>query len=924
MAQISSGVGLISGIDTGSIIKQLIAIDSQPVTLLKSRITKNTAQEQAYSGMLTQLQSLQTIGQAFQRPLTFAATSATSSDTNVLTASTTDGATVGSFQFQVARLVTSQQSITDGFAGPKTLPGAGNITIGLGGGDLQSPTLLSQLNGGTGIPQGQFRITDRAGHSTVVDATAAVTLDDIVQKINNSLDVSVKATVANDHLVLTDTSGQTVGNLIVQDLAGGQTALGLGLAGNSATGAITGTSINYLGLNTALASLNDGLGVSTASGAADFQVTLGDGSAVAVTLGGAGTIGDAVSAINTAGGTKLKAAVDPANNSLTLTDTSGGAGAFTVTALNNSQAAHDLGIDKTGSGGAIQGSTLLAGIDTVLVSSLKGGSGIALGTIAITNRNGTTTNVDLAGAKGVQDILDKINNTVGVGVAASLNAAGDGIQLKDTTSGTGNLVIADVNSTTAAALGLAGTFTTAQAAAVGGHLHMKYVAQSSLLSKYNGGQGVALGAFTITNAAGATATVDLSSGTFKTLGDVISAINAKSLGVTASINANGNGLLVTDTTAGAGHLTVKDSGSKTAADLNIASVATGNTIDGAFEKTIAVSATNTIADVQAMIQKLGWGVGANLVDDGSGLNSMHLAFTALNSGRAGRVVIDGGATRINAHTLVQAQDAAVFLGGGTGGQSQLITSSSNQVAGVLPGVTLSLVGVSSKGPVTLNVTRDPSNLVTQMQSFTKTFNAVVTTLATDTKFDTTTNQAGLLMGESTARQIQSDIYTAMTSVVKGAGPYQTLADIGLTVGDKGALTFDDKKFQAAYAAHPDAVQNLFTQVKTGFGTVINDSMTRLVDPVNGAIPLQNKTIDQKNLDFQTEITTLNQIIANKQTQLERQFAHMEQILAGLQNQQQALGSLTGLTSAASRSSSSGSSSSSSGSSSSSSSGTSTG
>ena len=63
----------------------------------QSRISKNTAQEQAYSGMLTQIQSLQTIGQAFQRPLTFAATTANSSDPTVLTATTTDGATRARF-----------------------------------------------------------------------------------------------------------------------------------------------------------------------------------------------------------------------------------------------------------------------------------------------------------------------------------------------------------------------------------------------------------------------------------------------------------------------------------------------------------------------------------------------------------------------------------------------------------------------------------------------------------------------------------------------------------------------------------------------------------------------------------------------------------------------------------------------------------
>ena len=45
MAQISSGIGLISGIDTGSIINQLIAIESQPVKVLQTRISERQAAE---------------------------------------------------------------------------------------------------------------------------------------------------------------------------------------------------------------------------------------------------------------------------------------------------------------------------------------------------------------------------------------------------------------------------------------------------------------------------------------------------------------------------------------------------------------------------------------------------------------------------------------------------------------------------------------------------------------------------------------------------------------------------------------------------------------------------------------------------------------------------------------------------------------
>src|SRR5205823_2484362 len=121
----------------------------------------------------------------------------------------------------------------------------------------------------------------------------------------------------------------------------------------------------------------------------------------------------------------------------------------------------------------------------------------------------------------------------------------------------------------------------------------------------NAGKGVTPGSFTVTNAAGVISTIDLSQATFDTLGDVIKAINAKKAGVTASVNANGNGLLLTDTSGGAGKLTVKDVTGTTATDLHVAGTATDTTIDGAFQKSIDVAATDTLATVQQKIQAAG-------------------------------------------------------------------------------------------------------------------------------------------------------------------------------------------------------------------------------------------------------------------------------------------------------------------------------
>src|ERR1700722_3917033 len=170
MSAISSGVGLVSGINYQALITALVSVDAQPETVVKSQITNTQEEQQAFGTLSSDLSGLQTIGNTLALPQTFQAATTTSSDPNTLTATAAEGAAVGSYQFQVAQLVTTQQTISQGFANATSTPvGAGTLTLELGGGQASSQTLLSQLNGGQGVQRGQFRITDGSGASSVVN-----------------------------------------------------------------------------------------------------------------------------------------------------------------------------------------------------------------------------------------------------------------------------------------------------------------------------------------------------------------------------------------------------------------------------------------------------------------------------------------------------------------------------------------------------------------------------------------------------------------------------------------------------------------------------------------------------------------------------------------------------------------------------------
>ncbi len=908
MAQITSSVGLISGINTGALINALLAEDQAPVTTVTNQMNQVKAQQQAYTSLSTQLTSIQTIGQSLQLPSTFQASTATSSNTNVLTATAGEAAAAGTYQLQVSQLVSSQQSISNGYASSSALVGAGTLTIEQGGGSLASQTPLAQLNGGSGVSAGKFRITDASGNTAIIDTSSDINLTDVVNQINNSTGISVKASVQDNHLLLNDTSNGLNGSLTFQDIGNGTTAANLGIAGTAADGVtISGNNINTIGTSTALGTLNDGVGVRTVSTAnsngagSDFQVSLGDGSIVSVALGDSQSVGDVIKVINNAGKGKLIASVNAAGTGLQLTDKSGGAGSFYVTATNGSNAASDLGILYSGTNGVIAGNPLIASLNSTLISTLNGGKGISLGQISLTDRAGKSITVNLSGGTSVQNILDAINSAAsssGVGITASLNSAGSGIQIADTSGGTGNLVVTDGDSSkTATALGIAGSFDTSVPVDNGANLQHQWVSENSQLSTYNGGQGVGTGTFQITNSSGQSTTVDLSQGVYNTIGDVIAAINSNKIGVTASIDPNGNGLMLTDSSTGAGKLTVTDQSGTSAANLNIAGTSTaadGKTIDGSFEKTITVNSADTLQTIQGKIQQLGFGVSASIINDGTAGSPYHLSLTALNSGKAGSFVFDAGSTSLQTHNLVDAQDAAVFVGGSGTSQPLLVTSSTNTLTKIIPGVTVNLLS-ASQTPVTLTVAPDPSSIATQLNNFVTDYNGVTTSINTLSTFNTATNTAGLLLGDPTTQNIQGQLANIITAVVPNAGKYRTLADLGISVQSDGTLKFNQDTFNAAYSADPTAVSNLFTQASTGLGTVLNNSTTALVDPVSGLIPIENKSLTQETQQFQDQINSLNQVISDQQNVYELQFANMEETLATLQGQQAALATLTNLT-----------------------------
>jgi flagellar hook-associated protein 2 len=214
--------------------------------------------------------------------------------------------------------------------------------------------------------------------------------------------------------------------------------------------------------------------------------------------------------------------------------------------------------------------------DAAKLTSLNGGSGVARGSIRVTDRSGDSALVDLTHAVDINDVVDAINSATGVNVVAKVDQ--DRLVITDNSGGTGTLAITNAGGTTTASdLGLAAT---AAGGTLTGTTLTKLKAATSL-DALNDGNGVRTGGtddFSITGSGG-TATVNLS--TAKTLGDVIGAINkaGQTKGISAAISSDGLGVTLSD--SGGGTVTVEALGGSLAAyDLGILGTGNGGTLTG--------------------------------------------------------------------------------------------------------------------------------------------------------------------------------------------------------------------------------------------------------------------------------------------------------------------------------------------------------
>lgn len=929
--------GLFSGIDTGSLIEQLLSIQARPQILAQQRIVQLQTQQAAYLDVNSRLNTLKSAASIFRTGNIFSGKNALSNNENALTATAGINALPGTYNFIVDRLVSSQQLLSRGFSdSDSSAIGLDSITIEGAEARLDRETSLADLNDGNGIVRGKITVNGEE-----VDLSRAGTVSEVLDAIS-AVD-GVTATVNNDHIEIT-------GLTSISQQNGAGILESLGLDGTISSGELIGTSIHALNNFTALSSLNDGRGVSLRDtvgiGVYDFEIVVegaGAGGADAVvgvrlgeiqedvdgetvtTDGAVSTVGGVIERMNEAlereGITGVAASIDASTGAIALND-SGGRGVairdITVGSTTYTTAS-DLGLVGVDAGGSLTGQRIFAGMNTTLISSLNGGSGLsgAVSDLELLTSDGATVTIDISGASDFNDIINTINNDTlsnNGRVTASLNDAGNGIKLVDNTSGGSTFTV--TTSDTATALGLDGAY--ADGTADGGNLQLAYIGRATLLSDLNNGAGIGTGTFEIVDSNNVRAEINITSSE-TTLGDVIDAINSNTnLSVQARINDSGDGIIIEETgTPGPAAIEITDTSGTVASKLRIAGTASGtdadNYIDGSYETTIEFEPGATLQEIATEVNSAGAGVSLSIVNTGIGTAPFRLNIASTESGTSGRFVIDTAGVDLGLSTIDEGNDARIFYGSSDPASGILLSSSSNQFDNIIQGVTIDIHSTSDT-PVELSITPNTADIEAKINEFVTAFNAVIDNIDFQTRYDEETEVRGNLLGDGTINTLRNGLFSTFRRPNDGfTATFDTLVEVGITVGSGGKLEFDSEKFRDAYAEDPQAVEALFTRrtledtddddpnsddeivlAEQGAMVQMEEFVDRYVTSIGGILQNRGNAIQSQIDSQQDRIDQLQLRLESQRTILERQFLAMEQAIAASQTQSSALGQIAAL------------------------------
>jgi flagellar hook-associated protein 2 len=242
---------------------------------------------------------------------------------------------------------------------------------------------------------------------------------------------------------------------------------------------------------------------------------------------------------------------------------------------------------------------------------------------------------------------------------------------------------------------------------------------------------------------------------------------------------------------------------------------------GIAQSTTVDSTDNTLSGLASAINSAGIGVTASVLTD---TNGSRLSLVSGTSGSGGDLTIGSSISDSTTSTALAYNAATTGVNASLKVDGVAISSASNTVSTVIPGITFQLLAPSpvtsgTAEQVQVQVLNDNSSVVTAVSQFVTDYNAVVSALNTQ-ESNTSSGTAEPLFGTPTLRLLQSQLADAintaspagyLTELPTSKASDTLTGSVSIAVGSSGATQFN-------LSSLPTANQNL-----AGLASAINSA-----------------------------------------------------------------------------------------------------
>lgn len=237
--------GLGSGFSTDSILEKMMDVEKAPIAKFQARQATVTQEQSAWRNINTRVLGMGTAADKLKSDDLYATRQASSSNTDVLTATAATGNVLGNFTVSVEALAQNHQQVSQGYADKDTAVGTGTLNIKVGSASFNPITIDGTNNTLTGI-RDAINKANPGVTASIIDAGESAGSSRYRLSLNSNTSGTageIEATFAFDSNspAMTDMTAAQDAHI---KLGTGASAIDIYSSTNTVTGALDGVTLN--------------------------------------------------------------------------------------------------------------------------------------------------------------------------------------------------------------------------------------------------------------------------------------------------------------------------------------------------------------------------------------------------------------------------------------------------------------------------------------------------------------------------------------------------------------------------------------------------------------------------------------------------------------------------------------------------------